>query len=36
MSKTCGNIHELRSRVAQHYGKKPAQFTLFLTPRSDE
>ena len=34
MAKTCETIHELRNRVAQHYGKKPMQFTLFLKPRS--
>ncbi len=32
MSKTCDDIHELRQRVAQHYGKKPVQFTMFLKP----
>ena len=32
MAKTCDDIHELRQRVAQHYGKKPVQFTLFLKP----
>ena len=32
MAKTCEDIHELRQRVAQHYGKKPVQFTLFLKP----
>jgi len=31
MAKTC-DIHELRQRVAQHYGKKPVQFTMFLKP----
>ena len=35
MAKTCDNIRELRVRVAQHYGKKPTQFTLFLKPGSD-
>jgi len=30
MAKTCDDIHELRQRVAQHYGKKPVQFTMFL------
>ena len=34
MAKTCETIHELRNRVAQHYGKKAMQFTLFLKPRS--
>jgi len=32
MAKTCDDIHELKQRVAQHYGKKPVQFTLFLNP----
>ena len=34
MAKTCDTIHELRKRVAQHYGKKPMQFTMFLKARS--
>lgn len=33
MSKTCDDMHELRQRVAQHYGKKPVQFTMFLKPQ---
>lgn len=32
MAKTCDSIHELRQRVAQHYGKKPVQLTMFLKP----
>jgi hypothetical protein len=32
MSKTCDDMHELRQRVAQHYGKKSVQFTMFLKP----
>jgi len=32
IAKTCDDIHELRQRVAQHYGKKPVQFTMFLKP----
>lgn len=32
MAKTCDDIHELRQRVALHYGKKPVQFTMFLKP----
>lgn len=32
MAKTCDDMHELRQRVAQHYGKKPVQFTMFLKP----
>ena len=32
MSKTCDDVHELRQRVAQHYGKRPVQFTMFLKP----
>jgi len=34
VSKTCDNIHELRQRVAQHYGKKPVQMTMYLKPGS--
>jgi P63C domain len=30
MAKTCRNIRELRQRVAEHYGKKPVQFTMYL------
>ncbi|WP_313233983.1 P63C domain-containing protein [Delftia acidovorans] len=30
MAKTCQSIHELRQGVAEHYGKKPVQFTLYL------
>jgi hypothetical protein len=33
MAKTCHDMRELRQRVAQHYGKKPVQLTLFLRPR---
>lgn len=32
MAKTCDDMHELRQRVAQHYGKKPVQLTLYLKP----
>lgn len=32
MSKTCDTIHELREKVAHHYGKKPLQLTLYLGP----
>lgn len=32
MSKACDDIHELRQRVAEHYGKKPVQFTMYLKP----
>lgn len=35
VSKTCDNIHELRQRVAQHYGKKPVQMTMYLKPGKD-
>lgn len=35
VSKTCDSIHELRQRVAQHYGKKPVQMTMYLKPESD-
>ncbi|MBV1796745.1 P63C domain-containing protein [Siccirubricoccus sp. G192] len=30
MAKTCDDIHELRQRVARHYGKKAVQLTMFL------
>ncbi|HGU1423837.1 TPA: P63C domain-containing protein, partial [Escherichia coli] len=30
VAKTCDTMHELRSRVAQHYGKKPVQMTMYL------
>lgn len=30
MAKTCHNMKELRQKVAEHYGKKPVQFTLYL------
>ncbi len=30
MAKTCHDIRELKQKVAQHYGKKPVQFTLYL------
>lgn len=36
MAKTCEDIRELRQRVAQHYGKKPVQFTIFLKPPKNE
>ncbi|MFV4725584.1 P63C domain-containing protein, partial [Mycobacterium tuberculosis] len=32
MAKTCDDIHELRQTVAEHYGNKPVQFTLYLKP----
>lgn len=32
MSKTCEDIHELRQKVAEHYGNKPVQFTMYLKP----
>lgn len=32
MAKTCDDIHELRQRVGEHYGRKPVQFTMFLKP----
>lgn len=32
MAKTYDDIHELRQRVAQHYGKKPMQFVMYLKP----
>jgi hypothetical protein len=30
MAKTCRDMHELRRKVAQHYGKKPFQFTMYF------
>ncbi len=30
MSKECRSIGELRNKVAEHYGKKPVQLTLYL------
>lgn len=36
VAKTCDDIHELRQRVAQHYGKKPVQLTMYLKPESRE
>ena len=30
MAKTWGDIHELGQRVAQHCGKKPVQFAMYL------
>jgi len=36
VAKTCESMHELRSRVAQHYGKNPVQMTMYLPPKKDE
>ena len=30
MAKTCKDMHELRQKVALHYGKKAVQFTMYL------
>lgn len=30
MAKTCRDIHELRQKVSEHYGKKPVQFTMYF------
>jgi len=30
MAKPCTNMRELRDRVAQHYGKKPIQYRLYI------
>ena len=30
MAKTCHDIRELRDKVAEHYGKQPVQFRLYL------
>lgn len=36
VSKTCRNMHELREKMAEMYGKSPVQLTLYLpTPRSN-
>jgi P63C domain len=32
MGKTCENMRELRDMVAQHYGKQPVQFRMYLPP----
>ncbi|CAM3293865.1 P63C domain-containing protein [Klebsiella sp. GG_Kp153] len=32
VAKTCETMHELRARVAQHYGKKQVQMTMYLPP----
>lgn len=34
MAKTCEDIHELRQRVAQHYGKKPVLHSILEAARS--
>ncbi len=37
MAKPCSNMRELRDRVAQHYGKRPVQYRLYLPmPSSDD
>ncbi|OJH82243.1 P63C domain-containing protein [Serratia marcescens] len=36
VAKTCDNMHDLRSRVAQHYGKKPVQITMYLPQAEDD
>lgn len=33
MAKTCVNMHELRQKVAEHYGRHPVQLTLYLPSR---
>lgn len=35
MAKDCDSIHELREKMARHYGKRQVQFTLFLKPPKD-
>lgn len=30
IAKTCKDMHELRKKVAEHYGRKPVQFTMYL------
>ncbi|RYH61302.1 hypothetical protein EVY07_08915 [Enterobacter hormaechei] len=36
VAKTCDTMHELRSRVAHHYGKKPVQMTMYLPANESE
>lgn len=36
VAKTCDTMHELRSRVAHHYGKKPVQMTMYLPANETE
>ena len=36
VAKTCETMHELRSRVAHHYGKKPVQMTMYLPSNESE
>lgn len=35
MSKTCRTIHELRDKVAMHYGRRPVQLTLYIEPKEE-
>lgn len=35
VAKTCDTMHELRERVAQHYGKKQVQLTMYLPLAKD-
>lgn len=32
VAKTCSTMHELKRRIAEHYGKKQVQITLYLPP----
>jgi hypothetical protein len=36
MAKVCKDMRELRDKVAQHYGRQPIQFRLYLPPRDDK
>ncbi|MBF8465154.1 P63C domain-containing protein [Klebsiella oxytoca] len=36
VAKTCDTMHELRGRVAHHYGKKPVQMTMYLPANESE
>lgn len=36
VAKTCDTMHELRNRVAQHYGKKSVQMTMYLPAKENE
>ena len=36
VAKTCKDIKELKTKVNEHYGRKPVQFTLYLAPQNDD
>lgn len=33
VAKTCSTMPELKARIAQHYGKNPVQFSMYLEPQ---